>query len=94
MMHRLPDASSKATAAALRAVHTDLRTYMVDIRTLRLDHGTHWEGEFKRTCAELCVARQHTSGPRNQQQNGGVESNFGRPRVHREEVAASIRTFV
>jgi transposase InsO family protein len=77
MMHRLPDASSKATAAALRAVHTDLRTYMVDIRTLRLDHGTHWEGEFKRTCAELCVARQHTSGPRNQQQNGGVESNFG-----------------
>ena len=76
MMHRLHDASAKATATALRAAHTDLRTHLVDIRALRLDHGSHWRREFERTCADLRVAMQYTSGPRNQQ-NGGVESSFG-----------------
>ena len=76
-MHRLHDASAKATATTLRAAHTDLRTHLVGIRALRLDHGSHWRGEFEKTCAGIHVAMQYTSGPRNQQQNGGVESSFG-----------------
>ena len=56
MMYRLLDASAKATAAALRAAHTDLRSYSVEIRALRLDHGAHWKGEFTGTCADLYIA--------------------------------------
>ena len=52
MMYRLLDASAKATAAALRAAHTDLRSYSVQIRAVRLDHGSRWKGEFTGTCAE------------------------------------------
>ena len=47
------------------------------IRAVRLDHGSHWKGEFTRECADCCIVMQYTSGPRNQQQNGGVESSFG-----------------
>ena len=49
MMNRLHDASARATAAALRAAHTDLRTHVVEIRAFRLDHGSHWRSEFTRT---------------------------------------------
>ncbi len=71
MMHRLLDAPARATAAA---PHLLGRNSGVAPRP--------WIalGErIKRACADLHIAMQCTSGPRNQQQSGDVESSV---RVH------------
>ena len=56
-----------------RRRHCALRTRTYAVTRSKFD----WKGEFTGTCANLYIAMQYTSGPRNQQQNGGVESSFG-----------------